>query len=329
MLKAKNLTHLYNSKSTDGVKDLSFELSKGEILTIIGASGSGKSTTLKLIKNLLPYHSGSLQINEESRIEYVPQHTELPPDQTVFEFLKAKLHLLDEEKQENQIRSTLSTLQITNEIHSKIGSTSGGQRQRLIIAASLVFNPDILLMDEPFGHLDQILRFELISELFEVFKEKDISVIWVTHNTKEAFAFSDRIILMNFGKIIQVASPKELHNRPENLFVSKFIGQKNVIISKLTKKDHFKVLGKELEFKLDEFNPNDEVILYLDNNALYLDMSGKFNGEVLKSYYYGDYYWLKVKSNSQNIWIKSLDKNQNRKIKFSLNLDKVYFSKTL
>lgn len=330
-LEVKNLTHLYDTRSTDGVKDLSFTINENQIVSLIGPSGSGKSSTLRLIKGLLKPQKGKINLNED-KVGYVAQSTTLDEEQTVFSFLeKETSYLNDQEKQESQIRSTLSTLQITNEIHSLIRTLSGGQRQRLIIASSLIHNPEIILLDEPFGHLDQVLRFDLIQDLFEIFKEKKISVLWVTHDTNEALAFSDRVLVLNFGKLIQDAPPAEIYKSPNNLFVASFIGLKNTFVTSFNKKKNSYFLFNkciELSTNLQET----ELAIFCQNNATKVSEKGTFKAKVIKSYYYGAYSWVDCQIQDKRVWVfndtmKNYTKEQD--IKFDIDFNLCHISKDL
>lgn len=330
-LQVKNLKYLYDTRSTDGINNLNFDITSNERVSLIGPSGSGKSTTLKIIKDLIKPQSGTVNtFNNE--VGYVAQSTTLDDNLTVFETLNISLkYLNDKEKQENQIRSTLSTLQITNDIHSQIKNLSGGQRQRVVIALALVHNPQLILLDEPFGHLDQVLRFELIRELFDIFKSKDIAVLWVTHDTNEALAFSERVIVLNFGKVIQDTSAKEIYQRPANHFVAEFIGLKNTIISTYSKDSQsLKLFNKEIQ--IDKKFESTEVILFCQNNAIVEDEKGQFSAVVENSYFYGASTWLECKTEDRYVWVlaKSTKEFQpNQKVKFNINLESCHYSSSL
>lgn len=330
-LEVKNLSYLYDTRSTDGVKDLNFHIDENEIISLIGPSGSGKSSTLKLIKGILKPQNGELNL-AKSKIGYVAQSSRLDEELTVFKLLELETEYLnDKEKQENQIRSTLSTLQITNEIHSQIKTLSGGQRQRVLIASALIHNPQLLLLDEPFGHLDQVLRFDLIQDLFETFKDKKISVLWVTHDTNEALAFSDRIIVLNFGKIIQNDIPSKIYREPKNLFVANFIGLKNTfILSYNNKKEGYFLFNKEL--KVDTALRTEELVLFCQNGATKLDPKGSYKAKVLRSYFYGQHSWIYCKIGERNLWVLNETQenlSQSQEIRFTINLDLCHISESL
>src|SRR5690606_9656775 len=125
--------------------------------------------------------------SEKVKLAYISQSSALNEDKTVFENLEMALDFItDAEKRTNQIRTVLQTLELTNEIYHLVKEISGGQKQRVMVARALVLNPTLLLMDEPFEHLDQSLRLNLMEELFEIFRDKNISVLWVTHEISEA-----------------------------------------------------------------------------------------------------------------------------------------------
>lgn len=337
ILKVQNLTYKYDHRSIKGVESLEFDLKQGECLGLIGPSGSGKSTALKLIANILKPQSGVIEQTSKSNLSYVPQTTELPQNKTVLEILINELSdtdlYSDSEKQENQARSVLSLLNITNEINSKVEEISGGQKQRVIIAKALVKNPTILLLDEPFGHLDEKLRFELMIELFELFKVNHIAVLWVTHETKEALAFSDRIMVLNHGKIQQISTPETLYYRPQNFFTAQFMGKTNIIpLKAIEEKDSVvttKLFSREIELvKPDNFSlkAHKDLILLIKPEFIFLDENGRFKAKVTKQIFQGSHLLTELTvANEFKIWIHT---NQNynfrQKVNFSINLDKVH-----
>lgn len=242
-LTVTNLTHRYDTRTTSGIDNLNFEVNKSECLALIGPSGSGKTTTLKCLAGLIPNKEQFIQFQEEQSISYVSQFPNLDEELTVFQNLEKEIMNIEEsEKRENQIRSTLALLEITNEIHSHVSNISGGQRQRVIMAQALVKNPTLLLLDEPFANLDKILRLSLLEELFEIFKDKKITVIWVTHNTEEALSYAQRAILLHHGKVQQDDLPLNLYLKPRNMFTAKFFGHTNIIASKIESIDESEIM---------------------------------------------------------------------------------------
>jgi ABC-type sugar transport system ATPase subunit len=296
IVEIKNLTYKYDQRKTDGITNISLRIKQGKVLSLIGPSGSGKTTTLKSLAGILPISSGEINFIENVKMAYVDQHPKLDEEKTVYENLDLDLlwEIPDPEKRSNQIRTTLAFLEITNEINSQLQSISGGQRQRVIIAMALIHNPTLLLLDEPFANLDKTLRTQLLNELFDLLIEKDITVVWVTHNTEEALAYSHEIALLNYGKLQQIGSPQDLYNRPENLFTAQFFNEVNLIPAKRisTSETQITVNFFNKEFILTKpknFVEKDhhDVLVVARPEHLILDHSSKFKGKINKKIFRG------------------------------------------
>jgi ABC-type Fe3+/spermidine/putrescine transport system ATPase subunit len=334
LISVHNLSLNYNKRTVAGISNISFDINFGECVSLIGPSGSGKTTTLKIIADELHGFSGEVKSFGNYSVAYVPQTTELNTQKTVFQLLEDEIsYIEDNEKRANQVRTALAQLNITNEIHSTPMQISGGQRQRVIIAKALVKNPTLILLDEPFGHLDERLRFDLMQELFTLFKEQKISVIWVTHETKEALSFSDKVIALNFGKVQQIGSPQEIYKEPKNMFVAQFFGQANLIAAKLLSISGDDLLIKAFEKEIiipkpKRFNTSKskDVLLVIRPEDLSLSDEGLHRAQVLSVFYKGDYYLVEVKEASGlNLWLKTPTRLiQGDKITYFINYSNVY-----
>ena len=168
LVNIKNLNHRYDPRTTAGISNLSFSVTQGEVLSLIGPSGSGKTTTLKCLAQIIEDYEGDISFSDTCEISYVSQESILDEEKSVMENLDTYLSITvsDKMRRENQIRSTLAQLEITNEINSLVKNISGGQKQRVVIAKALITNPTLLLLDEPFANLDKSLRTELLEYLF-------------------------------------------------------------------------------------------------------------------------------------------------------------------
>lgn len=335
IIELKDICYRYDRRKTDGITDLSFTIFQSECLCLVGPSGSGKTTTAKIIADKLSAQSGEIKIFENTKTAYVPQNSELPSESTVFEYLKSTLTDLEDEKKENLIRANLLLLGISNEMHNPISSISGGQRQRVIIASALIQNPNLIILDEPFGHLDEKLRSDLMDELFTLFKDQAIACLWVTHEIKEALSFSDRIILLNYGVIQQASSPTEIYQKPQNLFTAEFFGRNNTIIGQLkTLSDQeigVKVLNQEIIIpRPKEFKDKNqqEVLLIIRPEHIHLEDKGKFKGKVKKVHFQGAYSLVEAELSDGFYLILNVDGhhrlNYNDKIQFNIDYTKVY-----
>lgn len=232
------------------VDAISFEAKDNEILVILGTSGCGKTTTLKMTNRLIEPDSGAIFIEgkniqtikkEELRrsIGYVMQHSGLFPHYTVAENIAVLPNLLKWDKTKTSQRTTalLEKLNLPAEILKKFPhELSGGQQQRVGIARALIANTPILLLDEPFGSLDTITKTAIHKEFKSLEELKNKTTVLVTHDVQEAFDLGHRICLMDNGKIIQQATPKEILYQPKNDFVKDFFAAHRVILEyKITK----------------------------------------------------------------------------------------------
>ncbi|MBW8522915.1 ABC transporter ATP-binding protein [Chryseobacterium chendengshani] len=235
------------SKNFDGrraVDDISFHANDKEILVLLGISGCGKTTTLKMINRLIEADSGNILIdgknirdqkveNLRMRIGFVMQNSGLFPHYTIKENISTVPKLLkwDKKKIESRTEELLHKLNLSADILNLFPSElSGGQQQRVGIARALIANPPILLMDEPFGALDNITKATIHSEFKSLEELKNKTIILVTHDVQEAFELGHRICLMDKGKIIQVGTPKEILYHPKNDFVKNFFAENRLLL---------------------------------------------------------------------------------------------------
>jgi len=235
----ENVSKVYPDGTT-AVKELNLEVRKGEFVVLIGPSGCGKTTTLKMINRLEECTSGKIYVGGSDiavldpvklrrGIGYVVQETDLMPHMTVGENIALVPQLLKWDK--NRIRKRVDELLemagLPPETYKyKLPSQlSGGQKQRIGVLRALAAEPEVVLMDEPFGALDPITRESLQNELLNLQKKLKKTIIFVTHDIDEAFKLADRIVLMRQGCIEQIGTPYEFYNKPESQFVKDFIGK--------------------------------------------------------------------------------------------------------
>jgi len=249
MIKLENVTKVYPG-GVEAVRELSLEVAEGETLVLLGTSGCGKTTTLKMINRLIEPTSGRIVVNgtdimDQDPIQlrrgtgYAIQHIGLFPHMTVAENVAVvpKLVKWPQERIEGHIDEllTMAGLEPTEFRERFPVQLSGGQRQRVGVARALAGDPPIVLMDEPFGALDPITREELQNEFIELQSEIMKTIIFVTHDVFEAVKMGDRIALLDEGRLQQVATPTELVENPANEFVDNFLGQHRFQLSLLTK----------------------------------------------------------------------------------------------
>lgn len=237
MIQIKNLTKDYGAH-VRAVSNISFTVEKGQIAALIGTSGCGKSTTLKMINRLIEPTLGEIHINSESsaqvdaitwrrKIGYVTQNAGLLPHFTVKENISILSKVLGRKKSfiDARVSELMDLVNLPlEEFSSKYpAELSGGQRQRVGIARALMENPEILLMDEPFGALDPITRNSLHQELLALNIKLKKTIVMITHDMEEAFKLASLIVLMDQGEIIQMGSKENFLKSPKNDFVKNFI----------------------------------------------------------------------------------------------------------
>lgn len=266
-------------KSYDGevlvVKDLNLSLPKGEFLTMLGPSGSGKTTCLMMLAGFETATHGEILLDGKP-INDIPPHKRgigmvfqnyaLFPHMTVGENLSFPLEVrgMDKSLREEKIKLALDMVQMGDFINRRPAQLSGGQQQRIALSRALVFEPELVLMDEPLGALDKQLREQLQFEITRLAHDLGITTVYVTHDQTEALTMSDRVAVFEDGRIQQLAPPDKLYEEPENSFVAQFIGENNTLEGVVTA-----IKGDGLcEIKLDD----GEII---DANAINVSQVGE------------------------------------------------------
>ncbi|HBN95436.1 MAG TPA: spermidine/putrescine ABC transporter ATP-binding protein [Firmicutes bacterium] len=237
------------------LKDISFTIEQGEFLTLLGPSGCGKTTLLRCIAGLESVHSGDILLNGSSikgtapnkrNVNTVFQNYALFPHLNVYDNIaygpRVKKSMKEAELKE-RVRDVLDLVQMLGFEQRMPHQLSGGQRQRIAIARALINEPAILLLDEPLGALDLKLRKHMQTELAHLQKKTGTTFVYVTHDQEEALNMSDRIVVIDQGTVQQLGSPRDIYNNPVNLFVTTFIGDRNIMQVEVleTKGTHSKV----------------------------------------------------------------------------------------
>jgi len=224
---------------------LSFKVREGEILSLLGPSGCGKTTALRVIAGFEDIDEGEVLLDgiivtsprkkilippEKRNLGLVFQSYALWPHMTVYDNIAYPLKLRKEPKKEidEKVKNVLELVGLSGLENRYPSQLSGGQQQRVALARSLVYEPKLLLLDEPLSNLDLRVREAMRGELRRILKKIGITAIYVTHDQEEAFVISDRILIMKEGKKIQEGTPKQIYDQPANLFVAEFIGKSNI-----------------------------------------------------------------------------------------------------
>ena len=225
---------------TEVVKGVTMEVARGEIVSLLGPSGCGKTTTLRAIAGFADPDSGAIEVHGEDVVA-IPAHRRdigmvfqgyaLFPHLTAFENVAYGLRMrrLNRTEIEARVAKALAMVRLTGFEDRRPRQLSGGQQQRVAIARALVIEPRVLLLDEPLSNLDAKLRQEMRVELRRLLKSMEVAAIFVTHDQEEAIILSDRVVLMNDGRIEQQGTPEEMYDRPRSLFAAAFLGQSNFL----------------------------------------------------------------------------------------------------
>ena len=231
-------------KSYDGkvlvVENLNLDIAKGEFLTLLGPSGSGKTTTLMMLAGFENPTHGEIYLESTPISNITPhkrgigmvfQNYALFPHMTVFENLAFPLNVRKylKEDAKKKVDKALNMVSLSGYENRMPSQLSGGQQQRVAVARALVFDPKLVLMDEPLGALDKNLRENMQYELKHIHESLGVTVVYVTHDQGEALTMSNRIAVFNDGNVQQLSTPSKLYEEPENSFVAKFIGENNTL----------------------------------------------------------------------------------------------------
>ncbi|MEQ8154940.1 MAG: ABC transporter ATP-binding protein [Clostridiaceae bacterium] len=244
ILQLKNVCKIFDTNKV--VDDVSIDIRKGEFLTLLGPSGCGKTTTLRMIAGFEAPSSGSIWLEGkpveekepyERNINTVFQNYALFPHMNVFDNIAFGLKMKKVPKNEikERVLEVLKLVQLEGFADRPSSQLSGGQKQRVAIARAIVNKPKVLLLDEPLGALDLKLRKQMQLELKHLQVKLGITFIYVTHDQEEALTMSDRIIVMNGGRIEQMGSPAEIYEEPKTKFVADFIGESNIYDGNVTR----------------------------------------------------------------------------------------------
>ncbi len=309
VLSVKNICHNFDHKSLAQLIDISFDLKRAEVMSIIGPSGTGKTTLLNIIREVLSPDKGEVVFSGKSNeISYVPQISSLEENKTVIEnIMDGAKGILDEDVARDRARDMIEIFALEYKDAKLPGDLSAGQRQRVEFAKAMVRSPKLILLDEPFSNLDEFLKDDVISEVFPIFKENGIAVIFVSHNIEEAFSVSDKTMVLAHGRVQQLDNPFQIYERPANVFVARFTGKINLLASNILDVTTEKVKLKNIFGEFEAANTTwlegkkfvylairpEEVILSNEDNSI----AGKIKR-------------IEYRGSTQLLYIQALDKNK-------------------
>ncbi|WP_159723007.1 ABC transporter ATP-binding protein [Enterococcus sp. CSURQ0835] len=262
-MQLKSVYKKYNNNSNNAVTDFNLNIADKEFIVFVGPSGCGKSTTLRMIAGLEEISQGEFTIDGKIMNDVVPkerdiamvfQNYALYPHMTVFDNMAfgLKLRKYSKEKINERVENAAKILGLTEYLRRKPAALSGGQRQRVALGRAIVRDAKVFLMDEPLSNLDAKLRVAMRAEIAKLHRRLETTTIYVTHDQTEAMTLADRIVIMKDGFVQQIGSPKEVYNKPKNVFVAGFIGSPAMNFFKVMLKDGFIANTSGLKLRIPE-----------------------------------------------------------------------------
>ncbi|MBN8636875.1 MAG: ABC transporter ATP-binding protein [Anaerolineae bacterium] len=291
MLSVTGITRSFDS--TPVLRGVDLKVERGEIVCLLGASGSGKSTLLRIVAGLDRPDAGDVQLEGRSILKQ-PVHTRdfglMFQDFALFPHLNVaqnvefglRMRQIKPGERQRRVSEVLALVNLSGFERRDVAQLSGGERQRVALARSLAPNPRLLMLDEPLGALDAVLRERLILELRDIIKAVGLTAVYVTHDRREAFAVADRLAIMESGIIAQIGTPMEVYHRPTTVFAARLLGLGNVVtVTDWRDGQANTALGS---FPLDQRAP----ALLLHPDGITLGGDGNLRGTVTEAVFQGD-----------------------------------------
>ncbi|WP_152285854.1 ABC transporter ATP-binding protein [Flavicella marina] len=318
MLAIKNISFAYDKKEV--VKEVSFIANKGEYIAVIGESGCGKSTLLEIIYGLLHIEKGEITWDDikllgpnyylvpgEPFMKYLSQDFDLMPFTSAAENVGKFLPNRFPKEKKARTKELLEVVDMTDFADVKVKNLSGGQKQRVALARVLAKEPELLLLDEPFSHIDNFRKNNLRRKLFNYLREKNIGCIVATHDSTDALSFADRIVVMKEGSIVAENSPQNLYKKPPSKYVASFFGDVN-------------------EIALNKINTteNSKKTILLYPHEIKINSKATIEATVLQSYFMEGVYLIEVLFKEQILFVHHTEHlNKNTKIHLEFDSETV------
>lgn len=296
MLQVKNLTFSYNTSTV--LKDISFTAEIGKYIAVTGESGSGKSTLLKLLYGEYDLDKGNIYWKNQEVLgpkfnlvigydfmKYVAQEFDLMPFISVEENVGKFLSNFFPEEKQKRVTELLEVVELTAFAKTKVKTLSGGQKQRVALARAIAKQPEVILLDEPFSHIDNFKKQSLRRNLFKYLKEKNITCIVATHDKDDVLGYADHMIVLNANKIVANQSPQQLYKDPKTPLIASFFGEFNVIDDNIRYANQLKVVEKS-----------------------------NLKVTVINNYFKGHYYLIEADLNGEKVYFEHNQKIDNQSI---------------
>lgn len=330
-LKIENIKKSFGTQQV--LKGLSFEVKEGEFFFLLGSSGCGKSTLLRIISGLCDPDEGRIFFDgedvttlpaEKRGVGLVFQNYALWPHMTVYDNIAFGLQVRKLKKDEiaKKVAKVLQDVRLEGLEKRYPAELSGGQQQRVALARALVVEPKLVLLDEPLSNLDANLRLEMRSELRRIHRELGLTMIYVTHDQKEALSLADRVALLHEGRLEQLGNPTELYKRPQSKFAAGFLGETNFLKGKA-----LKLRGNSWEIETPwgiSLIPQDQAVGVESGKALSLSVrpedlrltgeenAPNFQARILENNFLGDITQLVLEANGERLLVETLSSSQLR-----------------
>lgn len=307
LIELVDVNKIFEDDGKQVLSNINLKIQEKEFVTLLGPSGCGKTTTLRLIGGFTNHTSGEVLFDGQDistlppykrQINTVFQKYALFPHLNVYENIAFGLRIkkMDEKTIKQKVQKMLKLVNLSGFENRKIQSLSGGQQQRIAIARALINEPKVLLLDEPLGALDLKLRKDMQYELKTMQQELGITFVYVTHDQEEALTMSDRIVVMNEGKIQQIGSPVDIYNEPINRFVADFIGESNIFSGVMI--DDYRSLINNVEFECVDkgFEKNEpvDIVIRPEDVVIISAQDAKIKGLVTDVVFKGVHYEIIV-----------------------------------
>lgn len=304
-LKLQHISKQFPQSAKKALEDISLMIPKGEILALIGESGSGKTSLLRVIAGLEHPQKGTIQLGEKSLLDSkisLPSHQRemgmvfqdyaLFPQLTVLKNVESGIS--QDSQAENKALETLEMMGMKDYKNQYPHQLSNGQQQRVALARALAPAPQILLLDEPFHNLDFLLKEQITNELLGIIKDKQLTVIMATQDIRDALSFADKIAVLHQGKLLQMDRPAEIYNYPANPYVAHLLGKRNEIIATPTEDGFYNSFGFIADPSSQKYSQKVRISFRPEQAKIKKSQEQAMSGKLFRTAFYGDHQIVKL-----------------------------------